>query len=99
MRNEDFYTLYQLHGGFSLPVLVELKSPGSLSWYFTNNLSDLLWESNFYISTAMKYTPPGSRGGKFFGGSWEITVNEHDENNQELLKWSYDHILYEQTNT
>ena len=94
MRIEDFHSLFQLQGGYSLPVLIELRSPSSLSWYFTNNNKDLLWESNFYTATAMQYTPPGSRDGIYYGGSLEITANEnsstqigHDSDDQELLKW------------
>ena len=88
MKTDDFHSLYQLHGGYSLPVLIELRSPISESWYFTNNLHDVFWEDKNYKATTMKYTPPGMRDGIFSGGSWEITVHENDENDQELLKWA-----------
>jgi hypothetical protein len=70
----DFYRLFQLSGGYSLPVLVEIKFPGFVSLYFTNNQSDVVFDNTSYRATTMTYTPPSTQNGTQSGGSLEIDI-------------------------
>jgi len=86
MNKLNFSTLFS-GGGYSLPVLVELKNPKSANnWYFTNNDTDINWDGNRYISVPMSYKPPSSQDGVPSNGTLEILVDIQD-NNEELLKW------------
>ena len=88
MQTIDFSTLFN-SGGYSLPVLVELKAPDSSdspNWYFTNNDSDVSWGGRLYKAVPMSYKQPSSQGGVPSNGTLEIIIDEQKEN-EELLKW------------
>jgi hypothetical protein len=70
----DFYRLFQLHGGYALPALVEIKFPGFVSLYFTNNSADVTFENTTYKAVAMAYNPPSTQDGAQSGGSLEIDI-------------------------
>jgi len=59
-----------------LHVLIELRHPDRIPWYFTNDNRDITWRGNTYSATAMKWAFPESSGGVPQGGTLEITVNE-----------------------
>jgi hypothetical protein len=83
----DFSTLFKRRGGYSLPVLVELKHPEKVSWYFTDNKEDLRWNGKIYRSVTMSYKFPSSKDGIPAGGSLEIDIDIQKEDGYELLKW------------
>jgi hypothetical protein len=83
----DFYQLDQRHGPYSLPVLVELKSPKQREWCFTNNKEDITWGGKKYISVPMSYKPPGSKDGVPSGGTLEIDIDIQRDEGDELLVW------------
>lgn len=87
----EFSRLFQRFGGYSMPVLVELKQPGQMSYYFTNNDANITYGGHTYIATTMSYKPPGTKDGLHAGGSLEITIHETiidaQRVEQELLKW------------
>jgi hypothetical protein len=70
----DFYRLFQLRGGYTLPVLIEIKSPGFVPLYFTNNQSDVVFENALYKAAAVAYSPPSVQDGIQSGGSLEIDI-------------------------
>jgi predicted RNase H-like HicB family nuclease len=70
----DFYRLFQLHGGYALPALIEAKSPALGSLYFTNNPTDVMFENTLYKATPMAYNPPSTQNGTQSGGSLEIDI-------------------------
>jgi predicted RNase H-like HicB family nuclease len=70
----DFYRLFQLHGGYALPSLVEIKFPDLGSLYFTNNQTDVVFENTVYKAVAMAYNPPSTQDGIQSGGSLEIDI-------------------------
>ncbi|MDR2742873.1 MAG: hypothetical protein LBB98_12080 [Treponema sp.] len=74
----DFYRLFQLCGGYTLPVLIEIKFPGFESLYFTNNQTDVTFENTLYKAVAMTYTPPVTQDGIQSGGSLEIDTESGD---------------------
>jgi hypothetical protein len=78
----SFHKLFQRHGGYSLPVLVELKNPSWGSRYFTNHREDIQWGDHVYEAIPMSYKPPSSSGGIPSGGSLELSIGEGD-----LLYW------------
>ena len=86
----EFHTLFQRQGGYSLPVLIELKYPERESWYFTNNMENINYQDNEYIATTMEYRQPTSKDGILSGGSLEITIDETNVISSvrtEILKW------------
>jgi hypothetical protein len=85
MNNLDFSHLSK--NGYSLPVLIEMVHPDLASWYFTNNMVNVLWRGIEYQSVTMDYKPPGSRDGVPQGGTFEIDIDIQDEKREELLKW------------
>jgi hypothetical protein len=86
MRLIDFDTLFQ-SGGYSIPVLVELSHPDKVSWYFTNNSRDIIWDGQLYKSVTMSYKSPSSKDGMPTGGTLEIDIDIHDDYGYELLAW------------
>ncbi|MDR0402949.1 MAG: hypothetical protein LBH35_05095 [Treponema sp.] len=80
----DFYRLFQLHGGYTLPVLIEIRFPGFESLYFTNNQTDVTFENAVYKAASMTYTPPSTQDGIRTGGSLEI---ESDPDDSALLNF------------
>jgi hypothetical protein len=74
----DFYRLFQLSGGYTLPVLVEIKFQDFESLYFTNNQTDVFFDESLYKAVPMAYTPPSSRDGVQGGGTLEIDVESGD---------------------
>ncbi|GHU12094.1 hypothetical protein FACS1894151_11730 [Spirochaetia bacterium] len=82
MQIEDFYKLFQQYGRYTLPVLIELKHPGYVSYYFTNNDQDVLWEDGHtYLSTTLTFIPPSSSGGRI-----EITISDENLIRNDLLR-------------
>jgi len=51
----DFSRLFQNQSGVSFPVLIELKHPRKMTWYFTSNATDILWNDNWYTAVPMSY--------------------------------------------
>jgi hypothetical protein len=86
MKTESFHTLFQRHGCYSLPVLIELRQSGRESWYFTNNQENVLYGGKEYVAATMDYKPPSTKDGVFSGGSLEITIEE-SAGEDWLLKW------------
>ena len=89
MEIVDFSILFR-SGGYSLPVLVELRSQGKPSWYFTNDIKDIKWENKLFLSVPMNYKSPRSRDGVPLGGALEIDIDQQQNVNglgYELLKW------------
>jgi hypothetical protein len=86
MKWIDFSRLFQRHGGYSLPVLIELKHPERTSWYFTSNKTDLELNGKLYKSVPMNYKFPTSTDGIPQGGSLEIEIDQQMDN-VELLKF------------
>ena len=87
-----FSRLFSRHCGHSYPVLIELYSENSsLTWYFTSNKTDILWNDNLYKSIPMSYKFPTSADGVPQGGTLEIDIDQQkytgDDNYSELLKW------------
>jgi hypothetical protein len=78
----DFYRLFQLHGGYTLPVLIEIKSEVLGSLYFTNNQTDTVFENTLYKAAAMAYNPPSTRDGIQSGGSLEIDIESGHSDTQ-----------------
>jgi hypothetical protein len=78
MELYDFYRLFQLSGGYTLPVLVEIKFPGFESLYFTNNYTDVDLGGTLYKAAAMTYTAPSTQDGVQSGGLLEIDVEAGD---------------------
>jgi len=83
----DFSRLFQRGTGLSFPVLIQLKHPEELTWYFTSNNVDVLWNGIWYIAVPMSYKFPASKNGVPQGGVLEIDINVQDEKREELLKW------------
>jgi hypothetical protein len=86
----DFYRLFQAQGGYSLPVLVEVRHPGSdYIWRFTNNMTDVTFKGNTYEATTITYNPPTSKEGIQSGGSLEIAIQDNYEQypNDSFLKF------------
>ena len=81
----DFSRLFQRHGGYSLPVLIELHYLQESKWYFTNNKQDIEWEGVTYKAVPMNYRFPSSRDGVPTGGTLEIDIDQYQEG--ELLAW------------
>ena len=82
-----FSKLFQRRPGYSLPVLIELKHPEKITWYFTNNKVDIEWGGNIYKSVPMNYKFPSSNGGVPSGGTLEIDIDQQKEDGYELLRW------------
>jgi hypothetical protein len=79
----SFYRLFQRHGAYSFPVLVEIRHPGSTTiWRFTNNMTDIVYGGYTYEATTIAYSPPSSTDGMPMGGSLEIAID-----NNLLLYW------------
>jgi hypothetical protein len=87
MNTIDFSTLFRRRGGYSLPVLIELKHPEKISWYFTNSKKDIEWNGKLYRAVPMSYKFPGSKDGVPAGGSLEIDIDIQKEDGYELLRW------------
>ena len=81
-----FSRLFQRDQGFSLPVLIELKSPEKITWHFTSNDRDVQWE-NLYKAVPMSYKFPTGRNGVPQGGVLEIDIDIQNDKGEELLKW------------
>jgi hypothetical protein len=77
----DFYRLFQLQGGYTLPVLIEIKSLDLGSLYVTNNHTDVVFENTLYKAVAMAYTPPSTHDGIQSGGSLEIDTGSDEYSN------------------
>ena len=61
----DFARLFQRHQGFSFPVLIQLTHlthPEKLTWFFTSNDADIIYNSNKYLAVPMNYKFPTSQG-------------------------------------
>ena len=82
----DFSRLFQNNSGISFPVLIELKCPEKITWYFTSNSFDIEWNGKNYIAVPMSYKFPSSQDGVPQGGTLEIDLDQQYED-QELLKW------------
>jgi hypothetical protein len=82
-----FSKLFDRHGGYSLPVLIELKHPEKMTWYFTSNDKDVQWGENLYKAVPMSYKFPTSKNGVPQGGVLEIDIDIHNDDGYELLKW------------
>jgi hypothetical protein len=91
MNEVNFSLLFQKNSGYSLPVLIELKHPEKVTWYFTSNYKDIEWQGELYTAVPMSYKFPASRDGVPQGGILEIDLNQQREINsgeyEELLKW------------
>jgi len=87
MRPLDFSTLFDKDGGYSLPVLLRLKSPKPPDWYFTSNDRDITFNGKLFRSVPMSYKFPSSKNGIPQGGVLEIDIDIHNEKGEELLKW------------
>jgi len=83
----DFSILFKRQGGYSLPVLIELKHTEKISWYFTNNKKDIEWNGKIYKSVPMSYKFPSSKDGLPTGGTLEIDIDIQKEDGYELLRW------------
>jgi hypothetical protein len=83
----DFSILFKRRGGYSLPVLIELKHPEKVSWFFTNDKKDIKWNGKIYKSVPMNYKFPSSKEGIPAGGSLEIDIDIQKEDGYELLRW------------
>jgi hypothetical protein len=77
----SFYRLFQLSGGYTLPVLIEIKSSNLGSLYFTNSQADTVFENITYKAVAMAYTPPSTHDGTQSGGSLEIDTGSDEYGN------------------
>ena len=85
----DFSILFH-SGGYSVPVLWELRSSWKPSWYFTNDIKDIQWENKLFRSVPMDYKSPRSRDGVPLGGTLEIDIDQQQDVGglgYELLKW------------
>jgi hypothetical protein len=82
----DFFRLYSRASGHSFPVLLELKHPDKISWYFTSNAMDIYWNEIWFKAVPMSYKFPTSRDGVPQGGNLEIDIDIQYES-LELLKW------------
>jgi hypothetical protein len=87
MNYYEFSKLFDRHGGYSLPVLIDLKHPGLISWYFTSNDRDITFNNNVYKSVPMSYKFPTATNGVPQGGALEIDIDIQNENGYELLRW------------
>jgi hypothetical protein len=89
----DFSRLFQVDQGISFPVLMQLKHPEKITWYFTSNNVDVQWNGVWYIAVPMSYKFPASKDGIPQGGMLEIDI-EQQKYNIELLKWfdTIDHL-------
>jgi hypothetical protein len=83
----DFSLLYERDGGYSLPVLVELKHPEKETWRFTSNDKNIQFDNHTYEAVPMNYKFPSSKDGVPQGGTLEIGIDYHRESGEELLKW------------
>jgi len=83
----DFSVLFDRHGGYSLPALIQLRHPEQISWYFTSNDKDITFQNRLYRSVPMNYKFPASKNGVPQGGTLEIDIDIHNEDGYELLKW------------
>ena len=81
----DFNQLFSSAGGYSLPILIQLKHPEKITWYFTSNSIDIQWD-NLYKAVPMNFKFPNSQNGVTQGGTLEIDIDQQHEN-IELLKW------------
>jgi hypothetical protein len=91
----DFSRLFQRHGGYSLPVLIELKHPEKISWYFTNNKTEISYKGEIFKPVPVQYKFPNSRDGIPSGGLLEIDIDLQTDG-YEILKWfdEADHRTY-----
>jgi hypothetical protein len=87
MDEIDFSILFNRHGGYSLPVLIELSHPEQPTWYFTSNDKDIQIDNYLYKSVPMSYKFPSSKNGVPQGGTLEIDIDIHKEDGYELLRW------------
>jgi len=85
MQLLDFNTLFN-SGGYSLPVLVELRHPDRSSWFFTNSKENVFYNGNDYLSVPMGYSPPTSNDGIITGGNFEISIDAEFKR-QLILAW------------
>ena len=81
-----FSMLFERNAGYSLPVLIQLKHPGKITWYFTSNNTDVEFEGNIYKYVGMEYKFPSSKDGIPQGGTLEIDIDVQSGDN-ELLRW------------
>jgi len=63
MDTVDFSVLFDRHGGYSLPVLIQLRHPEQVTWHFTSNDQDIKFQGQMYRSVPMSYKFPASRNG------------------------------------
>lgn len=86
----NFSKLFTRSGGYSLPVLIELKDNNpeypKITWYFTSNNVDVERNNKIYKSVPMAFKFPSSQNGIPQGGVLEIDLDQQ-YNNEELLKW------------
>jgi hypothetical protein len=83
--NKIFNKLFAMQGGYSLPVLVQLRhanNPIQQDWYLTNAAAVIPFEGKDYEPVAMEYAPPQSRDGIPQGGSLTIAVEDNN-----LINW------------
>ena len=73
-------------------MLIELKAPEKITWYFTSNADDVYWNDNWYKAVPMSYKFPSSIDGIPQGGRLEIDIDQQ-HGNYELLKW-FDELDY-----
>jgi len=83
----DFSVLFDRHGGYSLPVLIQLRHPEQITWYFTSNDQDISFQNKLYRSVPMSYKFPSSKNSVLQGGTLEIDIDIHNDDGYELLKW------------
>jgi len=93
MNIVDFSRIFQVGSGISFPVLIQLKHPEKITWYFTSNGEDVFWNNIWYTAVPMSYKFPNSKDGVPQGGTLEIDINIQSEG-YELLKWfdELDHL-------
>jgi len=82
-----FSKLFDRDGGYSLPVLIDLKCPGLSDWRFTSNDRDVTFNNKLYKSAPMSYKFPTSENGVPQGGALEIDIDIQNEKGCELLRW------------
>ena len=95
MNIVEFYRLFQPNTGISFPVLIELRHPEKITWYFTSDNRDIYWNDIWYTAVPMSYKFPSSRDGVPQGGTLEIDIDQQ-HGNYELLRWfdEADHRAY-----
>jgi len=82
----DFSRFFSRAAGHSFPVLIQLKHPEKISWYFTSNVADILYSNTWYTAVPMSYKFSSSKDGVPQGGVLEIDIDQQKDNT-ELLKW------------